>query len=164
MANNVTMKDASNTDRVFKTTDNSNVHTQHTNVDTLPSLPAGTNNIGDVDIASMPAIPAGVNNIGHVGGTDYEAVAASSTNQIMGATGALGDFLSHITVVPTSVNPGVVQIKDGGNAAITVFAGGTGSITTLHPFTIMIGAKTTNGTWQITTGANLSCIVFGDFT
>lgn len=38
------------------------------NVDvvTLPSLPAGTNNIGDVDVLSLPALPAGTNNIGDV--------------------------------------------------------------------------------------------------
>lgn len=36
------------------------------NVDivTLPSIPAGTNNIGDVDVLSLPATPAGTNLIG----------------------------------------------------------------------------------------------------
>ena len=33
---------------------------------TLPSLPAGSNNIGDVDVLSLPALPAGSNNIGDV--------------------------------------------------------------------------------------------------
>lgn len=33
---------------------------------TLPSLPAGTNNIGDVDVLTLPALPAGTNNIGDV--------------------------------------------------------------------------------------------------
>jgi hypothetical protein len=32
----------------------------------LPALPAGTNNIGDVDVLSLPALPAGTNNIGDV--------------------------------------------------------------------------------------------------
>lgn len=32
----------------------------------LPSIPAGTNNIGDVDVLSLPSIPAGTNNIGDV--------------------------------------------------------------------------------------------------
>jgi hypothetical protein len=31
---------------------------------TLPSLPAGTNNIGDVDVLTLPALPAGTNAIG----------------------------------------------------------------------------------------------------
>jgi hypothetical protein len=33
---------------------------------TLPSLPAGNNNIGDVDVVTLPSIPAGNNNIGDV--------------------------------------------------------------------------------------------------
>lgn len=33
---------------------------------TLPALPAGTNNIGDVDVLTLPALPAGTNNIGDV--------------------------------------------------------------------------------------------------
>lgn len=38
------------------------------NVDivSMPALPAGNNNIGDVDVASLPALPAGNNNIGDV--------------------------------------------------------------------------------------------------
>lgn len=32
----------------------------------LPSIPAGSNNIGDVDVLSLPSIPAGSNNIGDV--------------------------------------------------------------------------------------------------
>lgn len=33
---------------------------------TLPPLPAGTNNIGDVDVLTLPSLPAGTNNIGDV--------------------------------------------------------------------------------------------------
>jgi hypothetical protein len=33
---------------------------------TLPALAAGTNNIGDVDVLTLPALPAGSNNIGDV--------------------------------------------------------------------------------------------------
>jgi hypothetical protein len=35
-------------------------------VDVVAALPAGNNNIGDVDVASLPALPAGNNNIGDV--------------------------------------------------------------------------------------------------
>lgn len=35
-------------------------------VNSLPSLPAGANNIGKVDINSLPPLPAGANNIGKV--------------------------------------------------------------------------------------------------
>jgi hypothetical protein len=35
-------------------------------VDIVASLPAGTNNIGDVDVLSLPALPTGTNSIGQV--------------------------------------------------------------------------------------------------
>lgn len=45
---------------------------------TLPALPAGTNNIGDVDIAS--ALPAGDNNIGNVDVVTLPALPAGTNN------------------------------------------------------------------------------------
>ena len=49
------------------------------NVDivTLPALAAGTNNIGDVDVLTLPALPAGNNNIGDV---DIASIAAGDNN------------------------------------------------------------------------------------
>ena len=51
-------------------------------------LPAGANNIGDVDVLSLPATPAGTNLIGRVKpeGDEYERVAASQTTQALGAS------------------------------------------------------------------------------
>jgi len=46
---------------------------------TLSALPAGTNNIGDVDVASLPALPAGTNNIGDV---DIASALPAGTNNI----------------------------------------------------------------------------------
>ena len=37
---------------------------------------------------------------------DYETVAASQTAQALGATGAKGDFLSGVLVVPATTSPG----------------------------------------------------------
>ncbi len=44
---------------------------------TINAIPAGTNNIGDVDVLSLPAIPAGTNNIGDV---DILSIAAGDNN------------------------------------------------------------------------------------
>jgi hypothetical protein len=63
MANNLSVLDSAGAAKTVKTTDNTNVHTPHQNIDSLPALPAGNNNIGDVDVAS---IAAGDNNIGNV--------------------------------------------------------------------------------------------------
>lgn len=93
---------------------------------------------------------------------EYEAVAASQTNQTFGATGGLGDYLSHLIVTPTTLSPGVVQIKDGSDTAITLFAGGASSLTSLAPFTLRVEAYSRTGAWQITTGAGLSVVAVGN--
>lgn len=63
---------------------------------TLPSLPAGNNNIGDVDVLTLPSIPAGTNNIGDVdvltlpaipAGTNYIGYVAAASGS--GSTNAL---------------------------------------------------------------------------
>lgn len=95
---------------------------------------------------------------------EYETVAASQSTQTMGATGALGDYLEAVLIVPTTLNPGAVAIKDGADGAITIFAGGTGSITDLAPIYVPLGLKSRTGAWQITTGADASAIGSGNFT
>lgn len=96
-------------------------------------------------------------------GTDYETVAASQTAQALGTAGAVGDYISHITVIPATTSPGAIALLDNATS-ITVFTGGASSLATLHPFTIFIGAKSVFGAWKITTGANVSCIAIGSFT
>src|SRR5690348_10793899 len=87
----------------------------------------------------------------------YETVAAGQTNQILGTTGAVGDNLASLLIVPAAANCGVVQIKDGANTAITVFAGGgTVALPTLAPIPVPIGLLSAAGAWQVTTGANVS--------
>lgn len=132
---------------------------------TLPALAAGTNNIGDVDVLTLPAIPAGTNMIGQVTpeGTEYETVAASQTAQALGATGATGDYIAGVLVIPTTVSPGVVTLLDNATS-IPVFAGGASSLSNLVPFFIPLGIKSVSGAWKLTTGAGLSCIGIGNFT
>lgn len=102
--------------------------------------------------------------INGLAGPEYETVAASQTNQTLGATGATGDLLTGVLVIPASTSPGAIAIKDGGNTAINVFAGGASSISSLHPFFIPLGARSGAGAWQLTTGANVSAIAVGNFT
>lgn len=95
---------------------------------------------------------------------EYETVAADQTAQALGETGAAGDYLEGLVVVPASTSPGAVQIKDGANDPITVFAGGASSLSNLVPFTVPLGLRSNAGAWQVTTGANVSVIAAGDFT
>lgn len=98
----------------------------------------------------------------------YEPVPASTTDQTMGATGAVGDFLSGVLIVPGTTAAGAVSIKDGNGSSISIFAGGGATaLTTLIPFFVPIGAKCVNATtpgWKITTGANVTAIGVGNFT
>lgn len=96
---------------------------------------------------------------------DYETVAASATDQVLGATGAAGDYLSGLLIVPATTAAGAVSIKDDSGSAITIFAGGgTTALTTLIPFFVPLGMKSTAGAWKVTTGANVSVIGIGNFT
>lgn len=94
---------------------------------------------------------------------DYETVAASQTAQVLGATGAAGDYISGVLVVPATTSPGNVLLLDN-VTSITIFAGGASSVLSLVPFFIPIGAASVSGAWKLTTGANVSCIAVGKFT
>jgi hypothetical protein len=95
---------------------------------------------------------------------EYETVAASATAQALGATGAAGDYLTGLLIVPATTSPGAVSIKDGGGSPITVFPGGASSVTSLIPFFVPILAKSVTGAWAVTTGAAVSVIASGNFT
>jgi hypothetical protein len=99
-----------------------------------------------------------------IGAGEYETVAASQTDQALGATGATGDYLASVWIIPANVNPGIVQIQDGAGTAITIFAGGTDSVSSLHPFSVNLGIYSAAGAWSITTGADVSVLATGNFT
>jgi hypothetical protein len=96
--------------------------------------------------------------------TDYETVAASQTDQVLGGAGAAGDMLTSLLIVPATTSPGAVAIKDGAGSAITVFTGGAASVTNLVPFAVPLGIKSASGAWKVTTGASVSAIASGEFT
>lgn len=94
----------------------------------------------------------------------YETVAASQTDQVLGGTGASGDYLDGVLIVPATTSPGAVQIQDGSGTEITIFTGGAGSVSNLVPFLVPVGACSRAGAWSVTTGANVSAIGIGMFT
>lgn len=95
---------------------------------------------------------------------DYESVAANQTDQVCGGTGAAGDYLHAVKVVPATVNAKAVKIKDGSGSAITVFAGGTNSVLDLLPFDIALDVPSVSGAWKITTESAVSALAIGTFT
>ncbi len=96
--------------------------------------------------------------------TSYETVAAGQTDQALGATGATGDILQRVVIIPANTSPGAVSIKDGAGSDITIFAGGASSLDVATPFVVELGMKSASGAWKITTGADVSAIGIGKFT
>jgi hypothetical protein len=72
-------------------------------VDVVAALPAGTNNIGDVDVLTLPSIPAGTNNIGDV---DILTIAAGDNN--------IGNV--DIVTLPAITGTGTFVVQVDGNA------------------------------------------------
>lgn len=117
--------------------------------------------------ATITDIGAAVAAAGNTALDNYETVAASQTDQILGATGAVGDILKRLVIVPATTSPGAVSIKDGNGSSIIIFTGGATSVGSLAPIAVDLGmvalAATTPG-WKVTTGANVSVIGIGKFT
>lgn len=93
---------------------------------------------------------------------NYETVAKSQSDQVMGPTGAAGDFLDHLVIVPETTAAGTVSIKDGGGSAINVFV--TGTLSDLKPHVISLQMRSVAGAWKVTTGDNVHVIAVGSFT
>jgi hypothetical protein len=93
----------------------------------------------------------------------YETVAASQTAQVLGSTGAAGEWLEGLLITPAVVACGVVTLLDGATS-IPIFVGGaTTALADAKPFYVPIKAKAATA-WKVTTGANVSVIAVGNFT
>lgn len=95
---------------------------------------------------------------------NYEVVGASDTDEILGSTGAIGDTIDMLVVIPTATSLGAISIEDG-STNIEVYHGGTVGADLL-PFHIVLGgiAATTATGWELTTGANMRVIAIGKQT
>lgn len=102
--------------------------------------------------ASLSVTPAGL---------EYETVAASATDQVLGTSGAAGDYLSHIVIQPATTGAGTVTVKDD---TTVIFTFTTGTLADLSPKTVPLGLFSVNGAWKVTTGANVAVLGIGDFT
>lgn len=93
-------------------------------------------------------------------GVKYETVAASQTDQAMGATGALGDILERVIISVATSASGTCSIKDGSGSAITL----TPANTPIGVYVISLGIRSTSGAWKVTTGAGATAIGIGRFS
>lgn len=91
---------------------------------------------------------------------EYETVAASQTDQVLGTTGAAGDLLHAVHCVWTAAPAAVTSIKDGTGSAINIFEvkGAAGSQT------VILDLVSADGGWKLTTSTNMTCIGIGRFS
>lgn len=96
------------------------------------------------------------------GGDEYETVAASQTDQVLGATGAAGDYIEGVLCVVATAATSQVQIKDGAGSAITILPNAVGA--GVGSYYVPLGLTSVAGAWKLSTAAGVSAIAMGDFT
>ena len=91
----------------------------------------------------------------------YEHVAASQTAQVLGGTGAVGDYLHRLICTVSTAATGGVSIVDGSTSHVILPASaGTG----VNIYNIEVNAISRNGAWKVTTGAGVEVIGVGIFS
>ena len=92
---------------------------------------------------------------------EYEDVAASQTDQAMGATGAAGDLLHALKCATSAASVGTVTVKDGSGSSFTIFLAQSAAAILDSPALDWVSV---NGAWSVTTGTNTTCRVSGRFS
>lgn len=91
----------------------------------------------------------------------YETVAASQTAQVLGGTGAVGDYLHRVIVSIVTASTGAVTIIDGSTSIVI----STGAATLpLGTFSVEMNMRSSTGAWKVTTGAGATVIGVGIFS
>jgi len=93
---------------------------------------------------------------------DYETVAASQSDQVLGVTGGVGDFLHKLVIVVATAATAATSIKDGGGSAISILPNSPGG--GIGVYVVELNIVSTAGAWKVTTGAGVSVIAVGRFT
>jgi hypothetical protein len=92
----------------------------------------------------------------------YEHVPASATAQVLGGTGAVGDYIHRLVCTVTTAATGNVIILDGAGFSHTILPAleGTG----VNNYNIEVNAISKLGPWKITTGAGVEVLAIGIFS
>jgi hypothetical protein len=89
----------------------------------------------------------------------YEHVAASQTAQVLGTTGAIGDYLHRLVITVGTAATSTVSLLDNTTSHVLVAAN-----TAIGVYSIEINTFSKNGAWKVTTGAGAEVIAVGNFT
>ena len=91
----------------------------------------------------------------------YETVAASQTAQVLGGTGAKGDYLHRLIISVNTVASASVTIIDG-STSIAVLTGAATLVPGVYSVEMNMAAAT--GPWKVTTGSGATVIAVGIFS
>jgi hypothetical protein len=89
----------------------------------------------------------------------YEHVAASQTAQVLGTTGATGDYLHRLVITVSATATSTVSLLDNTTSHVLVAAN-----TAIGVYSIEINTFSKNGAWKVTTGAGAEVVAVGNFT
>lgn len=91
----------------------------------------------------------------------YETVAASQTAQVLGGTGAKGDYLHRLIISVNTVATATVTVLDG-STSIPLLTGSATLVPGVYSVEMNMAAAT--GPWKVTTGAGATVIAVGIFS
>ena len=91
----------------------------------------------------------------------YETVAASATAQVLGGTGATGDYVHRLIISNVTAATASVTLIDGS----TSIALQTGAATIVPGvYSIECNMRSATGPWKVTTGAGATVVAVGIFS
>lgn len=94
-------------------------------------------------------------------GYQYETVAASQTAQVLGGSGAAGDYLHRLIVTINTALTSTVTLTDGVTAIPIVPASVATGVGVLN---IELNMASLTSGWKVTTGAGVTVIAVGQFS
>ena len=92
----------------------------------------------------------------------YEHVAASQTAQVLGGTGAAGDYIHRLACTVSTAATGSVSILDGATFTHLLLPASPGG--GIGQYDIELNVRSRNGAWKITTGAGVEVLAVGIFS
>ena len=96
------------------------------------------------------------------GSGEYETVAASQTDQVLGSTGAAGDYLDKLIITVGTAATAAVSIKDGSGSLIPILPNSPGG--GVGVYVVSLGTIAADAGWKVTTGAGSTVLAIGRFT
>ena len=90
----------------------------------------------------------------------YEHVAGSQTAQVLGGTGAKGDYIHRLIITVNTAASSAVSVVDGTTAAHGIITNNT----PIGVYNVEMNAMSLDGAWKVTTGAGAEVMAVGIFT